>query len=62
MDVIKWDMSIAYRCFERAAKSDAIPYGNFYKGKKGVAIKAPQTGEWENFKSGVNKGIAKKRG
>lgn len=61
MDVIKWDMSMALRCFERVAKSYATSYSKINKVKKDASRKSSQSGEWEDFKSEVNRGIARRR-
>lgn len=61
MDVIKWDMNMAYRCFERAAKSYETFFSGLVKDKKDASIGSSQPGEWDDFKSEVNNAIAKRR-
>jgi hypothetical protein len=59
MNVVKWDMSMAHRCFERTAKTYVSSYNKLIKGK--AFKKSSQAGEWDDFRSEINRGIAKRR-
>ena len=57
MNVVKWDMSMAHRCFERTAKTHVSSYNKLIKGK--AFKKSSQAGEWDDFRSKSTEGLQK---
>lgn len=56
MNVIKWDGSMAERCVERIRRG----YVPAYIHHENNLNRSFQTGEWDDFKSKINKSLKKK--
>lgn len=57
MNVIKWDESMAERCVERIRRG----YVPSYIHHENSLNRSFQAGEWDNFKSMINKSLDKKK-